>query len=581
MELVKRIFQARQRFHDDTNGNAMLFVVLVLFTLVCFFVFTIHVGQRFTNKVEMQNATDAAVLSGAIWKARGFNLVSILNVSMSECLALIIMFKAFDSTLTITKIAHRINLAVAKACCEVPYTKAVCCPWKVVLEEVYGEVLLPAYTTANNLFKRTWKSPKVLWKLIKILKKVSKVLSAATASMAYLDASIIAEANGASALGDAEIGDVSLSVHAVLWPIQLKLPVVDEKENFQEELCPHTKKGGDGYKNYLCYNDAFDIEVVGVPVDSAIETAWSLLSLIFPFPVLTYEAMKEYHYDELCSESGSSQDMNDYLPTTVQCDICSRERGNSVWVGERIQLSRGECDDRWKIAGTESTPLTPLRLTGGRRPSGIVLENGVDDTYQDLPGGPNDPATPCRVCNLEIRGPNDGIHPTFYFADIWTLKECKIEIDEEEVNTETQNNDDDKTPPLTLADDWEDRVKYTSLVFKRENTVDSSHLLGFDGRPILSLKSDMSGEMITYGEDGNSELRNDNVKIPKRTWAVARAVVYVPDPGQADLFNQNWHAKLAPVDVKGIPAEFLGLRIPLPEELTDLMNDTADEVWTH
>jgi hypothetical protein len=170
------------------------------------------------------------------------------------------------------------------------------------------------------------------------------------------------------------------------------------------------------------------------------------------------------------------------------------------------------------------------------------------------------------------------------------LKECKIEIDEEEVNTENQNNDDDKTPPLTLAEDWDDRVKYTSLVFKRENTVDSSHLLGFDGRPILSLKSDMSGEMITYGEDGNSELRDDNVKIPKRTWAVARAVVYVPEPGQADLvpepgqadlFNQNWHAKLAPVDVKGIPAEFLGLRIPLPEELTDLMNDAVDEVWTH
>ncbi len=561
----------------------MLFTVLVLFTLVCFFVFTIHIGQRFTHKVEMQNAADAAAISGAVWKARGFNLISILNVSMSECLALIIMLKSFDSTLTITKIAHRINLAAATACCSTG-VGAACCGIAEILN-LYTPILR-GYSLANNVMKRAWKSPKILWKLMKGLKSTSKLVSKGTAIMAYVDASTIAGMNGASAFGEVRIKEITLGVHAVLWPLQYELPVKDKVESFQEQLCTHALNGGDGYKNYLCYDNAFDIGFGGMPVDDMIRSAWAILSVIVPTPVLTYEVMKKYHYDELCSTQGVSQDMANYLPSTVQCDVCSRERGKALWTGERIELNRGICNDSFKKEGTTGIALDPITISNGGSPGGVLLDNGVDNTYANRGGGAYKESLPCRVCNnftvIKPPDPNHENSPASrrYFADIWTLSKCTLEVDQSAISIGPQNIKNDKVPPLVLADNWQEEVKYTSLVFKKENTAEGSYFRGADGNPILSLESNMSGEIITYGKDGESKIKSgERVKIPERTWAVARSEVY--NPGEQDLFNQNWHAKLAPVDVKGIQTEFLGLEIPLPDKLKNLMNNAVEEVWAH
>ena len=98
-------FHRLNRLHEDRGGQAIVFVALVLFVLICFFALTINVGHRITGKVEMQNAADAAVMSGAIWHARGLNLISVMNVGMTECFALIIMFKAFDTITKVTEIS--------------------------------------------------------------------------------------------------------------------------------------------------------------------------------------------------------------------------------------------------------------------------------------------------------------------------------------------------------------------------------------------------------------------------------------------------------------------------------------------
>jgi hypothetical protein len=560
-------------FHRDADGNAMIFVVIVLFTLVCFFVFTIHIGQRFTNKVEMQNAADAAAISGAVWKARGFNLISIMNVSMSECLALIIMFKAFDSTLKFTKVAHKINKSVATACCSIPYSAAVCCPWKAVLTGY--EPILSGYDRVNDVMKKTWKSPKILWKVMSALKKVSQVVSYATSVIAYYDASRIAERNGADAL--VNVG--GFGYHAVLWPYQYELPVKDG--SFEQDLCDHTWNGGDGYKNYLCYDDAFDIEIAGIGIDTTIEGMWAILSLIMPPPILTYEAMKHVHYNDLCSTSGSSSDMDLTLQeSTMRCDKCLEEEGEATWEGYRVELTRYECDDRWTKESTEATQLDTVTHSNGQRPQGTVLFNGRDHDSGNSSIDTSNPPGPCRVCNnLHLVAPEQEGQPPRYFADIWALKSCLYESEEQEIEIESENHDEDKVPPLVLDDDWRDKVKYTSLVFKRENNAGSSFFLGSDGEPILSLRSDMSGEMMTYGEEGDSRLKSDTVNIPERTWSVARAEVY--NPGQEDLFNQNWHAKLAPVDAEGIQTEFMGMEIELPESLTGLTNDVVEEVWAH
>jgi hypothetical protein len=478
--------------------------------------------------------------------------------------------------------AHKINLDVATACC--PFY-VICCTWRAGLQ-AYGRVL-PAFTTVNNQLKKTWKSHKILWTLMKDLKKVSEVVSVTTNAMAYLDASDIAKRNGAHPIFETQLQNntvfQNVTPHAVLWPYQKTLPV--EEGLFETDLCDHTWKGGQGYSNYLCYASALDVDIGGIRIDQTIKAAWALLLAILPPPLLTYEAMKEYHYDDLCSASGATTDVGDYLPDeiqTMQCDTCTKGNGKSEWSGERIELTRNVCNDEWEKKDTTGRPLGMVTHDLGARPPGKILDNGFDPDNDDA-AGQNLSGDPCRVCNnLETVEPSpEQAGSTRYFADIWTLQKCTydVEVDQDTINSERVDHDKDKVDPLVLADNWQDEVKYTSLVLKRENMVDGSYLPGSEGNPIRSLKSEMSGEMITYGQDGNSNKKMQNVKIPERTWAVARAEVY--NPGEQDLFNQNWHAKLAPVDAKGIEADFMGLNVPLPERLKNLADDAVEEVWTH
>jgi hypothetical protein len=266
--------------------------------------------------------------------------------------------------------------------------------------------------------------------------------------------------------------------------------------------------------------------------------------------------------------------------STMQCDKCFEEKGEATWERYRVELTRNECDDKWTKEGTEGVRLDPVTLSNGQRPQGTVLYNGRDHESGNSPVDPKNPPGLCRVCNnLKTEAPAQEGQPPRYFADIWMLKSCLYDSEDLEIEIESEDHDDDKVPPLVLDDDWEKELKYTSLVFKRENSVKGSYLLGDDGEPVLSLNSDMSGEKITYGQDGDSRLKDGKVNIPEKTWAVARAEVY--NPGQKDLFNQNWHAKLAPVDVKGIQTEFFGMKIELPASITDLANDAVEEVWAH
>ena len=93
--MIRRIHNRLHSAHNDQGGQTLIFIAIVMFALVCFFALVINVGDRVTAKVEMQNAADAAVMAGGIWNARGMNMISILNVGMTECLAFILFLRAF------------------------------------------------------------------------------------------------------------------------------------------------------------------------------------------------------------------------------------------------------------------------------------------------------------------------------------------------------------------------------------------------------------------------------------------------------------------------------------------------------
>lgn len=64
---------------NKQKGQIIVFVLICCGFLVLFLSITIGVGQTVNARMKIQNAVDAAALSGAIWQARGLNIISDLN----------------------------------------------------------------------------------------------------------------------------------------------------------------------------------------------------------------------------------------------------------------------------------------------------------------------------------------------------------------------------------------------------------------------------------------------------------------------------------------------------------------------
>ncbi len=67
------------------NAQALVFTVISMLVLICFIAFVINAGEVISWKIKMQNCADASALSGAIWQARGLNIIAVLNDGIIGC----------------------------------------------------------------------------------------------------------------------------------------------------------------------------------------------------------------------------------------------------------------------------------------------------------------------------------------------------------------------------------------------------------------------------------------------------------------------------------------------------------------
>ncbi|MCK4400788.1 Tad domain-containing protein, partial [bacterium] len=68
------------KIRKDDGGQAAVFAALILLVLVMFVMLVVDVGQLVTWRIRMQNATDSAAMAGAVWQARGLNVIAVLNI---------------------------------------------------------------------------------------------------------------------------------------------------------------------------------------------------------------------------------------------------------------------------------------------------------------------------------------------------------------------------------------------------------------------------------------------------------------------------------------------------------------------
>ena len=84
-----RLGQRRYRGHRHGQILIVTLISLVLLTGLIFYVY--NLGDQVNRRLEMQNAADAAAISGAGWMARSMNLIAMNNVTISRMVGLAIV----------------------------------------------------------------------------------------------------------------------------------------------------------------------------------------------------------------------------------------------------------------------------------------------------------------------------------------------------------------------------------------------------------------------------------------------------------------------------------------------------------
>jgi len=102
------------RIHNlrkDNGGQAAVFAALMLLVLVMFIMLVVDVGQLVSWRIRMQNATDSAAMAGAVWQARGLNVIAMLNILWVPAfiIDLIKLWFTGDVNFTITNLVQTIQ----------------------------------------------------------------------------------------------------------------------------------------------------------------------------------------------------------------------------------------------------------------------------------------------------------------------------------------------------------------------------------------------------------------------------------------------------------------------------------------
>lgn len=63
----------------NSRGQVLVFVLLFIPILLIILAFTLSTGKMVYYRIKLQNATDAACYTAALWQARGLNVISDLN----------------------------------------------------------------------------------------------------------------------------------------------------------------------------------------------------------------------------------------------------------------------------------------------------------------------------------------------------------------------------------------------------------------------------------------------------------------------------------------------------------------------
>lgn len=181
------------RLRRDEGGQAIIFVAVLGLVLVLFAAAVINVGNLATTRIRMQGSADAAAQTTGVWTARGLNLISTMNLGMTNVLALIVILESMEGMYDAAKIGQAIQKATGQALQSNPYTAAIGVVLKTLAETV-GEAAVTVLEEAKEL------APDIvdaLWEVMNGVSIAEQAIARATPIAAYANALGIARIDGA------------------------------------------------------------------------------------------------------------------------------------------------------------------------------------------------------------------------------------------------------------------------------------------------------------------------------------------------------------------------------------------------
>lgn len=216
-DALERLRHRLVGFRRDDSGQSIVYLVLMMFLLACFTFMVINSGALIHDKMQVQSASDSAVLSGTTWIARGMNLNSMINIFMALSMAEAIYMNSVYATATAAVLSPAIHSFWAQAC----LTTNKCVPPPVLLAEdsqLFGTIFAAS------------ESEDFMWEIIETLSDVEQAVHTTMPVVAASESARMAMLNGAG--------------FGVMYP-----PAVPEEEGELSDLCETVLDGAaGGYK---------------------------------------------------------------------------------------------------------------------------------------------------------------------------------------------------------------------------------------------------------------------------------------------------------------------------------------------
>jgi len=189
--------EARPSLSRDDRGSIGMMGVLCMGAFACLLFALINLGVSVTEKVELQNASDASVLSGATQVARGLNLIALNNNTQAKLLSLATIWFGLKGAIPIMKGVHVGYQLACKALALIPFVGGALSAGCTIIVNI-AKGILAAWEKVVNASSRVFQYPTGwAWKIMKLLERFSGIIAQGTPILAAVEAFRIARANGA------------------------------------------------------------------------------------------------------------------------------------------------------------------------------------------------------------------------------------------------------------------------------------------------------------------------------------------------------------------------------------------------